>query len=284
MIKPVKGFVEDDMPSYAAALSFWVFFSLFPFVLLLVALLGFLRIPGFFDWLVDQARSVMPEQAAGLVEQIVGQVRTRASGGLISFVVVIALWAASAAVRMAMHALNIAHDVEESRPAWKRYPLSIVYTMLLAAMVVVAVGLMLVGPQVMEWLAAQVGLGRVFVVLWTWLRFPVAILLLMAFVALIYYLFPNIDQPFRFVTPGTILAVVLWLVASIGFSFCVSNFTDFSAIYGGLGAIIVLLLYVFISAAVLLFGAEVNAEIYRGFADGEDEGKKAQEQPDQPSQ
>lgn len=278
--KPIRKFVEDDMSSYAAALSFWVFFSLFPFILFLVTLLSFLRIPDFFDWLVDQARTVMPEQATGQVEQIVGQIRAGASGGLLSFVVVVALWSASAAVRMAMYALNLAYNVEEARPAWKRYPLSIVYTVLLAAMVIVAVGLMLVGPQVMEWFAAQVGLGPLFVMLWAWLHFPVALLLLMIFVALVYYMFPNVDQPFRFITPGAILAVIVWLAASLGFSFYVSNFAGYAAIYGGVGAIVVLLLYIFISVAVLLFGAEVNAEIYQQFADGEDGGEKTQEKPD----
>jgi membrane protein len=102
-----------------------VFFSLFPFILLLVALLSFLGIPGFFDWLVEQAQTVMPEQAMGQVEETVGQIRAGASGGLLSFVVVVALWPASAAVRMAMHALNVAYDVEEGRAAWKRFSISI---------------------------------------------------------------------------------------------------------------------------------------------------------------
>jgi membrane protein len=101
-------------------------------------------------------------------------------------------------------------------------------------------------------------------------------------VALVYYMFPNINQPFRFITPGAILAVIVWLAASFGFSFYVSNYVNLNAIYGGLGAIIVLLLYIFISAAVLLFGAEVNAEIYQQFADGEDGGEKTQKKPDQP--
>src|SRR5215213_308204 len=244
LIKPIKEFIEDDMASYAAALSFWVFFSLFPFILFLVALLSFLGIPGFFDWLVEQAQTVMPEQATGQVEETVGQVRAGASGGLLSFVVVVALWPASAAVRMGMHALNVAYDVKEARAAWKRFSISIVYTILLAAMVIVAVGLMLVGPRVMEWLAEQAGLGPLFVMFWAWLRFPVAILLLMAFVALVYYMFPNINQPFRFITPGAILAVIVCLAASFGFSFYVSTYVNLNAIYGGLGAIIVLLLYI----------------------------------------
>ncbi len=94
-------------------------------------------------------------------------------------------------------------------------------------------------------------------------------LLLIAILALVYYLFPNFDQPFRFITPGAVLAVIVWLGASLGFSFYVRNFADYSATYGSIGAIIVVLLYFFISAAVLLFGAEVNAEVYRQVAEGE---------------
>ena len=148
LIKPIKEFIEDDMASYAAALSFWVFFSLFPFILFLVALLSFLGIPGFFDWLVEQAQTVMPEQAMGQVEETVGQIRSGASGGLLSFVVVVALWPASAAVRMAMHAPNVAYDVGEARAAWKRFLLSIVYTILLAAMVILAGGVVVGGSRV----------------------------------------------------------------------------------------------------------------------------------------
>ena len=281
MIKPFKEFIEDDMPTYAAALSYQVFLSLFPFVLFLIALLGFLQIPDFFDWLMDQVRTVVPEQAMGQVEQIVEQICDQASGELLSFAVVVALWAASGAVRMAMHALNVAYDVQEERPAWKRYPLSIVYTVSLAVLVIIAVGLMLVGPQVIEWLASQVGLGPLFVTLWAWLRFPVAILLLMVFVALVYYMFPNADQPFRFITPGSVLSVIVWIASSFGFSYYVSNFANYSAIYGSLGAVIVMLLYIFISAAVLLFGAEVDAEIYKQFADGENEREKTQEEKGQ---
>ncbi len=276
LIEGTQKFIADDMLTYAAALSYQVFFSLFPFILFLVALLGFLQIPGFFDWLLDQARAVLPEQAAGVVQQGIEQIREQAQGGLLSLGIVIALWAASAAVRMTMHALNVAYGVEEERPVWKKVPLSVFYTLLLAGLAIVAVGFMLIGPQIAEWLAQQIGLGSLFVTLWSWLRIPVAVLLLVAILALIYYLFPNVDQPFRFITPGAILAVIVWLGASLGFSFYVRNFADYSATYGSIGAIIVLLLYFFISAAVLLLGAEVNAQIYYRFAEGQDEDEKTQ--------
>ena len=96
--------------------------------------------------------------------------------------------------------------------------------------------------------------------------------------ALVYYMFPNTDQPFRFITPGSVLSVIVWIASSFGFSYYVSNFANYSAIYGSLGAVIVMLLYIFISAAVLLFGAEVNAEIYQQFADGENGREKTQQE------
>ena len=190
---------------------------------------------------------------------------------MLSFGIVVTLWSASAAVRMAMHALNVAYNVEEERPAWRRYSLSILYTVLVAVLAVSASGFMLIGPQAASWLAEQVGIGPLFVALWAWLRVPVAVLLLVVLVALVYYLFPNTGQPFRFITPGALLAVIGWLAASLGFSFYVSNFADYSATYGSLGAVIVLLLYLFISAAVLLFGAEVNAELRRQIDEGKEE-------------
>lgn len=277
LINAIRGFIEDDMVTYAAALAYQAFFSLFPFVIFLLALLGLLNIPGFFDRLLDQARAVLPEQAMGVVEQVIGQIRGQSSGELLSLGIIIALWVASSGVRMLMNALNVAYDVDEERPIWKRFPLSIFYTIVLAIVIIVAVGLMLVGPQVVEWLAEQIGLGALFVTLWAWLRLPVAILLLMVVVALGYYLLPNTDQRFRFITPGAVLAVIGWIAASLGFSFYVSNFASYSATYGSLGAVIVLLLYFFVSAAVLLFGAEVNAQIYYHFAESEDEGEKTQE-------
>ncbi len=271
--RSVKEFSADDMLTYAAALSYQVFFSLFPFIIFVLSLLGLLNIPGFFDTLLNQSRTLLPNQAYNLLEQVVSQVRGQATGGVLSFGAVVALWTASSAVRMAMHALNVAYDVEEERPVWKKFPLSILYTLLLAVLLIAAVGLMLLGPQVAQWVAQQVGLGSFFVTLWAWVRIPVAILLIAFILALVYYLFPNTDQPFRIVTPGAIVAVIVWVAASLGFSFYVQNFGSYSATYGALAAVIVLLFYFFISAAVMLFGAEVNAEVYREVDEGGDGGK-----------
>jgi len=144
-------------------------------------------------------------------------------------------------------------------------------------LIIAAVGLMLITSEMAKWLAQQLGLASVFVTLWQWLSIPAATLLFIALLALIYYLFPNINQPFRLITPGAVLAVIAWLVASFGFSFYVNNFASYSAIYGSLGAVIVLLIYFYITAFVVLFAAEVNEQIYNLSADGQDGDEEPQE-------
>ncbi len=269
----ITDFFADDMTTYAAALSYQVFFSLFPFIIFLVALLGFLDIPYFFDWLRQQAETLLPEQALAPVNQAIEQIQ-QPQGGVLSFGIILALWSASSGIRATMNALNVAYNVEEGRPAWKLYPLSLIYTLLIAAMLILAAGLLIMGPQVMQWLAEQVGLEQIVILLWTWLRWPVAVILLMFAVAIVYYVAPDVEQDFRFITPGSALAVLAWVGASLGFGYYVRNFANYGATYGSLGTIIVLLLYFFITSAVLLFGAEVNAAIEHHAAAGKAPGQK----------
>nr|WP_302226049.1 YihY/virulence factor BrkB family protein [Azotobacter vinelandii]WKN20350.1 YihY/virulence factor BrkB family protein [Azotobacter vinelandii] len=269
----VKDFMDDEMPTYASALAFQMLFSLFPFLLFLIALIGFLDLQKFFDWLQQQAALLLPVQAMDTVNSVIAQFQQERAG-LFSLGIVAALWTASAGVRSTMQAMNKAYDVAESRPAWKRIPLSVLYTIGIALMLLSAAGLMLIGPEVMTWLAGWVGLEQLIVTLWTWLRWPVAILLLILVVAVIYYVAPDVEQRFRFITPGSVLAVLVWIATSLGFGFYVGNFGNYDATYGSVGAIIVMLLYFFISAAVLLFGAELNAVIEHRHPEGKDPGEK----------
>ena len=267
--RSIKKFSADDMLVYASALSYQLFFSLFPFVIFLLALLGVLNLTSFFDWLIKQSQTVLPGQASGMVSNIVSQIRGQAASGALSLGAIIALWSASSVVRMTMHALNVAYDVED-RAVWKTFPLSVVYTVFLAVLIIAAAVMMLIGPQLASWIAQQVGLGPVFATVWSWARIPVAVVLLMLVAAFVYYLFPNTRQPFRVVTPGAVLAVIVWVVASLGFSWYVANFASYNATYGALAAVIVLLFYFFISAAILLYGAELNSQVYRQVAESED--------------
>lgn len=269
----VKDFFDDDMATYASALAYQVLFSIFPFVIFLVALLGFLQLSDFFDWLRLRAQIMLPQQAMLQVNKVIEELQQQ-KGGLLSLGMIVALWTASAAVRATMNALNVAYDVSEGRPAWKLYPLSVLYTIGVAAMLILAVVLMMIGPQAMQWFAHQIGVEQIFVALWAWLRWPAALFLLTLAVAVIYYVAPDVEQEFRFITPGATLAVIVWIAASLAFNYYVSNFGNYNATYGSIGAIIVLLLYFYISAAVLLFGAELNAVIEHHSSEGKAPGEK----------
>lgn len=271
--RTAKGFSEHDLSTYAAALAYRALFSIFPFILFLLALLGFLHLPDFFDWLRSQADLLLPPVAMEQVGPVIDQLQD-SQGGLMSFGILLALWTASIGVRSLMNAMNRVYAVEESRPSWKLVLLSVAYTVGLAVMLLLAAGFMTLGPQVMSWLASQIGMEQMLVTLWTWIRWPLAILLMMLAVALIYYATPDVEQDFRFITPGSVVAVIVWLAASIGFGIYVQNFGNYNATYGSIGAIIVLLLYFYISAAVLLLGAQLNATIEHASAEGKDVGDK----------
>lgn len=259
----VKDFGKDDMTTHAAALTYRILLAMFPFLLFIITLFGALNMEKLFDALLKEARGAFAPDVYSQFEAILEQVQTGANGGLASFGLLLAIWSASGGVRSVMHALNVAYDVKEERKAWKKYLLSILYTIGLALILLGAVALMFLGPQTIGWLANQIGLGSLFVDLWTWLRYPAAVLLMILAVALIYYFFPNVKQPFALVSPGSVVAVVVWVIATLAFSFYLSNFGNYNATYGSLAGVIVLLLYFYLSAMILLFGAELNAVIFK---------------------
>lgn len=271
--RTIKEFSNDDMSTYASALAYRALFSLFPFLLFLMALLGFLNLSEFFAWLREQAALALPAVAMEQVNPVIDQLQEQKSG-LLSVGILVALWTASAGFRSLMNAMNRAYDVDEGRPSWKLMLLSLFYTIGTAVILLASAGLMIVGPQVMEWLADLVGLKETIVLLWAWLRWPVVVFLMMLLVAVLYYVTPDVEQEFRFITPGSVLAVIVWIAASVGFGIYVQNFADYNATYGSIGAIIVLLLYFYISAAVLLLGAELNAVIEHHSVEGKDPGEK----------
>ncbi|HYC46563.1 MAG TPA: YihY/virulence factor BrkB family protein [Burkholderiales bacterium] len=258
----LRKFSQDEMSTYAAALAYRVLFSLFPFLVFLTTLLGFLGAPELFEWLRSQAAYLLPREAMDLVDSVVRELETP-QGGLMSVAVALAVWSASAAVLGTMNALNIVFEVKERRAFVKRIMVSLVYTMALAMMLVIAAAMMVTGPDVLTWLSRYVGFDDAFVLLWMIVRWPLAVFLLLLAVALVYWAAPNAKVPFRIITPGAVLAVTAWIAASVAFGFYVANFASYNKTYGSMGAVIVLLLYFFISAAVMLLGAEVNAVLAR---------------------
>src|ERR671916_436557 len=276
-----RKFFEHRMSTYAAALAYRGLFGLFPFVLILVVLAGVMGLSAFVDRMDEQTTSEssrqVPRQLEPAVERgreqiqplerMIEQAEERARGELLIFGVAVALWSTSALARTLTEAFNAAYEVAETRPGWKRFTLSLAFGPVLALVVIVSVGLMLIGPRLVERIAEVVGLDEVFVFLWGWLRFPVALLLLAVVVSLVYRFGPAARQRFRSVGLGAALAVVLWAVSSVGFSFYLATFADYGVTYGSLGAAVGLLFYLYLSASVVLLGAEVNAAIYHALPD-----------------
>ena len=271
----IAKFFADDMPTHAAALAYRLLFSIFPFLIFLTTLLGFLGLPQFFEWMRQQAAYLLPAQAMDQVNAVLGELQTP-PGGLMSVAIAVAVWSASVGIVGTMNALNVAYEVKERRPVWKRILVSILYTLALAAMLITAAAAMISGPALLTWAAHYIGLDAVFIAIWAWLRWPIAVLLLLGVVALVYWAAPNVKQPFRLITPGAVLAVSAWVAASVAFGYYVQNFASYNKTYGSMGAVIVLLFYFFLSAAVMLFGAEVNAVLARQRGERIEEAEKGE--------
>ena len=285
-------FFEHPMATYAAALAYRGLFGLFPFLFILVVLLGALGFPDFFDRAMDQARaqssSYVPNQLEPVVEPAREQVQPllamieraekQAGGNLLFFGVAVALWSVSAVARTLTEAFNVAYQVTETRRWWKQLLLSLAFGPILALVVIVSVALMLIGPELVGSIAEVVNLDELFVRLWGWLRFPVALLLLAVVLSVVYHLGPNARQRYRSVVPGAALCVVLWAISSVGFSIYLSNFADYGVTYGSIGAAVGLLFYLYLCASVVLLGAELNAALYHSLtadtADQEDESSR----------
>jgi membrane protein len=269
-----RRFIEHDLATHAAAVTYHVLFSLFPFIIVFIALLGYLDLSNLFDWVRQRFDAFFLEQTMQQMNQILDQLQQRRMG-MLSFGVIVALWAASSGMRSVMRALNVVYDVTEARPAWKRYSLSVLYTLAVGAMMVVALALILVTPEAMQALARQIGMAQAAAVLWAWwLRWPALLLLLTTAVAIVYGMGPDVEQRFRFVTPGALVAVIAWIGASSLFNFYVRHVAHFDALYGNVGTVMVLLLYAFFSTVILLFGAEINAVLEHDAPAGKNAGEK----------
>lgn len=253
----LRSFFKSDMVTYASAVAFQMLFAMVPFIIVFIAILGLFDLEALYHVILDHAEFVIPDEAAQIVEHVVEEIEQPA-GGLISIVLLIALWLASSALRSVAHALNIVHQVDESRPFWSQFLLSLVYTIAIALLLILALLFMITGSQILEWIAGLVNLDEIFILLWTWLRWPVAAILLMVTIAFIYFAAPNKKQKFKDIIPGSVLAVLVWIILSIGFDFYMRTFVDLSILYGSLGIIIFLLIYLYICSAVLLYGAQLN--------------------------
>jgi membrane protein len=240
--------------------------SIFPMLLALISLLGLFG-QSATQPLLDNVSTVAPGPAKDIVTNAITNLqKSQSSAGLMFFVgLALALWSASGYVGAFMRASNDIWDVDEGRPAWKTVPLRVGVTgLLLVLLTISAMAVVLTGPLAKS-IGDIVGLGSAAVTAWDIAKWPVLILVVSFMIALLYYAAPNVKHPkFQWVSPGSIMAVVLWIIASALFAFYVANFSSYNKTYGALGGVIVFLTWLWITNNVILLGAEVNAEIERG--------------------
>jgi membrane protein len=261
----VQEFQRDDALGIAAQLAYYLILALFPFILVLVSLLGTFGSEELASEVLGYFQQVMPEQAYEIIKDFTDNIISgkAEAPGLFTFGILFTIWAASGAFAALINALNRAYDVQETRPFWKVRGIAILMTLGLSVLILIGVLLLVLGPQIGEAIANVFGLERTFLVVWEVARWPVALFFMMFTVALLYYFAPDVDQPFRWITPGGLIGIILWVLASVGFNFYVSNFGSYNKTYGSIGAVIVLLLYLYISSLTILFGATLNATLVR---------------------
>lgn len=253
----VGDFINDHLVDYAGSIAFSAILSIFPFLLCAVALASVVIDPKTLAAIVEQVRRVAPAQAATVIVEHLDAMVSNARHTLVTFSGLGALWAASGTVGALTAAFNTAYDAVETRPYWKTRGMAILITVVAAIFFVVASAVAIATP------AFANALGPLLGTLVLWLRVPVAALIMVAIVASLYHFLPDVKNDFRLITTGSVTAVVAWVLASMGFSAYVSHFGRYEIVYGTLGSAIVLLLWIWISALVILAGAEMNAVLDR---------------------
>ena len=260
-------FKKDNLTDWAAALTYYAVLSIGPALVVLVSLLGLLgRHPDTTNALLDIVRQLGPSDAASTLEGPLENLTKQGGDAGIALAIGLAgaLWSASGYIGAFMRASNSIYEIEEGRPFLRLRPLQIAMTAVgLITVALLGLSLVITGP-VAEAIGNVVGLGDTTVLLWNIGKWPVMLVLVMAMFAGLYYLAPNVKQPgFRWVTPGGIVAVIAWIVASGAFALYVSFFGKYDKTYGSLAGVVVFLLWLWISNLALLFGAELDAELER---------------------
>jgi membrane protein len=275
--RTVKQFIADNLTDWAAALTYYGVLSLFPAIIVLTSLLGLLG-PAATQTLIDNVSQVVPGQGRTIiVDAIRGLQQSQATGPLAIIGLLGALWTASGYIGAFMRASNSIYEMPEGRPLWKTLPLRVGLTLLVVVVLAAcALGIVATGG-IADRLGHVLGIGSTGVLVWEIAKWPVIAILVSLVVALLYWASPNVKQPgFRWLSPGGLLAVLVWAVASAGFGFYVANFGSYNKTYGSLGGVIAFLVWLWISNIAILLGAELDAELARGrrMESGQPEGRE----------
>lgn len=264
--RTLREFSADHLTDVAAALTYYGVLSIFPMLIALVSLLG-LAGPSATQPMITNLKTVAPGPAQQIFTSAITNIQSRQGTAGILFIagLVAALWSASGYVAAFMRASNVVWDVEEGRPFYKTYPLRLGVTVVTVVLLTVSAIAVVFTGSLAGHLGGVIGVGGTAVQVWDIVKWPVMALVVVVILAVLYWAGPNVRQPgFRWISPGSVVAVVLWMVVSGLFAVYVSQFSSYNKTYGALASVVVFLVWLWLTNLVILLGAELNAELERG--------------------
>ncbi|APW46080.1 YihY/virulence factor BrkB family protein [Rhodoferax antarcticus] len=254
---------DDNILNGSAVLGFYLMLAIFPAMIFVLAVIPYLPIANVDQAIMNLLRQALPASAAEMFTGVVQEVTQEQRGGLLSFGLLAALWATSSGMYAIMQQLNITYGVKEGRGFLRARLVAISLSLLFVVLVVGGFSLIVLGGQIQEWLGARFNIGGALLAFFTVFRWMVILAALLLAFSLIYYLAPNVRQRFRFITAGSVVGVAVLLVASLAFAQYAQNVGTLASTYGSVGAVIMLMLWLFIAGLAILFGSEINVLIER---------------------
>lgn len=272
----VQKTLDDGCAEYAAAMAYYLLFALFPFFLFLTTLIGYLPVPDLLEFILNTMQRILPGQVFVLVQDNIRALFGNKNGGLLSIGFLLALWTSSNAITAIMNVMNRLYLVKEGRPFWKVRLTAIFLVTGLSVLFLLALLLLMFGPKLGSFVAEIALLGKAFETAWNILLVPVILSLLMCAISIIFYFTPDVDQKWKWISPGSVISIPVWICTSLAFSYYINNFGSYDKTYGSIGAVIVLLLWLYLSGFIILMGAEINAVVEHSSEEGKEPGEKVE--------
>ncbi len=269
-----KSILSDNLFDLAAQQAYYFFFALFPAILTIISIASFFPIANLVDDSIAMLGRIAPGDVLQIITEQMQKISSSNKGGVLTFAFVLTLWSTSGAMVSIITTLNAAYGITEGRPFWKVRLTALALTIGMALFIVVSMALVLVGPTLAEHLAVSMHLGPAFKWAWWILQWPVVFVVVASGIGLVYYFAPDAEQDWAWVTPGSIVATLLWVIVSLAFKLYITYFGSYNETYGTLGAFIVLLTWFYLSGLSILVGAEMNAEIEHASPHGKNPGEK----------
>jgi membrane protein len=266
--RTVREFREDELTDRAAALTYYGVLSIFPALLALVSVLGLLG-QGSIQPLIDNLRDFAPGPARDVLTTVLKNLQnSQRTAGLFAIVgIAVALWSASGYVAAFMRVSNVVYEMPEGRPIWMKLPVRIGVTAVLLVLLAISAFAVVLTGGLAQRVGRIFGLGSTVTTIWDIAKWPALILIVSLMLAILYWAAPNVRHPgIRWITPGSVLAVIVWIIASAGFAFYVANFSSYNKTYGALAGVVIFLVWLWISNIAVLLGMELDAELQRGRA------------------